>query len=78
MARSSAPGPRERWRCAACGNLTRFDVTRRVRTKDYVHVDLSGEPVVEQRELLGEVVEQVSCRWCQAVDAVEIVARPAG
>lgn len=76
MASVVPPGPRERWRCSACGNLTRFDVTRRVRTQEYVHVDLSGAPIVEQRELLGEVVEQVRCRWCQAVDAVEVVVRP--
>jgi len=41
-----------------------------------VHVDLSGEQVVEQRELVSDVVEHVSCRWCSAVDAVEVVPRP--
>lgn len=78
MASVPRPDPDQRWRCSACGNLTRFDVTTRTRTQEYVHVDLSGQPVVEQRELLSEVVEQVRCRWCQAVDAVEVVARPGG
>jgi hypothetical protein len=72
----AAPGPDARWRCTACGNLTRFDVVRTTRAQEYVHVDLAGQPVVETREVLADVVEQVTCRWCRAVDAVEVVARP--
>jgi hypothetical protein len=71
-----APTDSTRWRCTACGNLTRFDVVRVVRSRDYVHADLAGEPVVEEREVLSEVVEHVTCRWCNAVDAVEVIARP--
>jgi hypothetical protein len=71
------PGPDSRWRCTLCGNLTRFDVTRSTRAREYVHVDLSGEPAVEERELLHDDVEHVSCRWCNAVDQVEVVPRPA-
>ena len=71
------PGPDSRWRCTLCGNLTRFDVTRSTRAREYVHVDLSGEPAVEERELLHDAVEHVSCRWCKAVDQVEVVPRPA-
>lgn len=70
------PGPDTRWRCALCGNLTRFDVLRTVRAKEYVHVDLSGRQVVEEREVLLNDAEQVTCRWCGAVDRVEVVARP--
>ena len=29
------------------------------------------------RDLLMDVVEHVTCRWCKAVDQVEIVPRPA-
>jgi len=71
------PGPDSRWRCSLCGNLTRFDVTRSTRAKEYVHVDLAGVAVVEERELLVDTVEHVSCRWCHAVDRVEVVRRPA-
>ncbi|MGI8536528.1 MAG: hypothetical protein ACR2K2_08515 [Mycobacteriales bacterium] len=71
------PGPESRWRCSLCGNLTRFDVTRSTRAKEYVHVDLAGVAVVEERELLADTVEQVTCRWCNAVDRVEVVPRPA-
>ena len=70
------PGPRTRWRCTLCGNLTRFDVTRAVRAREYVHVDLSGEPVVEEREVLVDDAEHVSCRWCGGLDSVEVVPRP--
>ena len=65
-----------RWRCALCGNLTRFDVTRSSRTVEFVHLDLAGESRVEEREVLSETVESVRCRWCNAVDQVELVDRP--
>lgn len=72
----SLPGPESRWRCRPCGNLTRFDVIRTTRTREYVHVDLAGEQVVEEREVSEDLVEHVTCRWCSAVDAVEVVPRP--
>lgn len=65
-----------RWRCTLCGNLTRFDVTRNSRVVEYVHLDLAGEATVEEREVLREAVESVRCRWCDAVDQVELVAKP--
>ena len=71
------PGPESRWRCRQCGNLTRVDVTRRTRAREYVHVDLAGEATVEERSVSEDVVEHVTCRWCSAVDAVEVVPRPA-
>lgn len=70
------PAPDSRWRCARCGNLTRFDVTRTTRVREYWHLDLAGEPTVEQSETLSATVEQVACRWCGATDAIEVVARP--
>ena len=71
------PGPDSRWRCTLCGNLTRFDVTRSTRAQEYVHVDLAGQQVVEERELLVDTVDRVVCRWCGAADRVEVVPRPA-
>jgi hypothetical protein len=70
------PTATTRWRCSRCGNLTRFDVTRSTRAREYVHLDLAGEPVVEERVVLAETVESVRCRWCDAVDSVELVPRP--
>jgi hypothetical protein len=70
------PDDATRWRCTACGNLTRFDVVRATKTRDFVHADLAGEQQVEEREVLSDVVERVTCRWCNGVDTVELVARP--
>jgi hypothetical protein len=70
------PTSTRRWRCTLCGNLTRFDVTRSTRVLEYVHLDLAGEPTLEEREVLSETIESVRCRWCNAVDQVELVARP--
>jgi hypothetical protein len=70
------PDALTRWRCSVCGNLTRFDVVRTTRSRDYVHVDLSGQPTVEECEVVAEAADQVSCRWCGSVDRIELVARP--
>jgi 4-hydroxy-3-methylbut-2-en-1-yl diphosphate synthase IspG/GcpE len=71
----SLPDQTQRWRCAGCGNLTRFDVTRARRTTEFWHFDLAGEHVVEDTEVREETVEQVSCRWCGRADAIEVVSR---
>lgn len=73
---TALPSGDTRWRCTACGNLTRFDVVRSRRTRDFVHADLAGEQQVEESEVLADVVERVTCRWCNGVDTVELVARP--
>lgn len=53
-----------RYRCAACGNLTRFDVVRSRRTRAYHHYTVGGELAIEDEEILADVVEVVTCRWC--------------
>jgi hypothetical protein len=53
-----------RYRCEACGNLTRFDVTVLRRTKAFHHYSLAGDLDIEDAEVLSEVVEDVRCRWC--------------
>jgi hypothetical protein len=71
------PDAESRFRCARCGNLTRFDVVRSSRVREYWHLALAGEPVVEEAETVSETVESVSCRWCGAQsDEIEIVPRP--
>ncbi len=70
------PDPSSRWRCRQCGNLTRFDVVRNQRSREFVHVDLSGEAHVEERTVEQETVEHVTCRWCNGVDTVEVIPRP--
>ncbi len=73
----TVPGPDTRWRCGLCGNLTHFDATRLVRSREYVHVDLAGVPVVEEREVFSETVEHVTCQWCGSLDNVVLEPRPA-
>lgn len=72
---ASLPDANTRWRCAGCGNLTRFDVSRTRRTTEFWHFDLAGEHEVEDTRLEDEVVEQVTCRWCGRSDAIELVSR---
>ena len=69
------PDAGQRWRCAGCGNLTRFDVTRTRRTREFWHFDLAGDHAVEETEVRDEAVEAVSCRWCGRDDAIERVDR---
>ena len=64
-----------RYRCGACGNLTRFDVTVARRVKEFRHFTVGGELEVDSTEVLAEDVETVECRWCRATgDAIEVVA----
>lgn len=60
-----------RYRCAACGNLTRFDVVTTRRTRAFHHYSLGGELTVQEEDVLSEVVEAVTCRWCASGGAVE-------
>jgi hypothetical protein len=72
------PDADTRWRCTRCGNLTRFDVVRSSRVREFWHLDLAGEHAIEETEVLTDHVESVTCRWCGADgDAIELVARPA-
>jgi hypothetical protein len=60
-----------RYRCAACGNLTRFDVTSTRTTRAFHHFTIGGELVVEDEEVLEESVHEVACRWCGHGRAIE-------
>ena len=72
---TNATDPSEvvRYRCAACGNLTRFDVVTTRRTKAFHHFSVGGELTVEDVEVLEESVEDVTCRWCGNGNAVEVL-----
>jgi hypothetical protein len=61
-------GPR--YRCATCGNLTRFDVTTTRRLRAFHHYTVGGELTVEDVEVLDDVVDSVECRWCGPSGAV--------
>ncbi len=67
--------PSTRYRCTACGNLTRFDVTTTRRTRAFHHYSVGGDLSVEDEQVLSELVEDVMCRWCSSGDhVVEIPA----
>lgn len=62
-----------RYRCGQCGNLTRFDVVERKRTRSFYHFTIGGLLQVEEEEVLERDVEEVSCRWCSSSARVEEV-----
>ena len=69
--RGARAGVTTRFRCSACGNLTRFDVVASRRTRAFHHFSVGGELSVEDEEVLDETVEAVTCRWCGASGDVD-------
>ncbi|MEY2399524.1 MAG: hypothetical protein QOJ00_2698 [Actinomycetota bacterium] len=63
-----------RYRCTACGNLTRFTVTTSRRSRAFHHFTVGGELSIEDEEVLDETVESIACRWCGHGDNVEIAS----
>jgi uncharacterized protein CbrC (UPF0167 family) len=74
--------PTTRFRCTACGNLTRFDVVATRRTRAFHHYTVGGDLDVEDEEVLSESVDEVTCRWCGAtgsqIERMEAGAAAAG
>lgn len=69
-----APGLR--YRCARCGNLTRFDVDTVERVRRFWHFDLAGDANVDEEEVREVEIADVRCRWCDSGDGVEVEAIP--
>jgi hypothetical protein len=65
-----------RYRCRACGNLTRFNVVTSSRTRAFHHYSVGGELTVEEVEVLDESVDEVSCRWCGNGSSIEVIGDP--
>ncbi len=55
-----------RYRCTACGNLTRFDVTATSTTRSFHHYTVGGELDIESVEVLATETTDVRCHWCNA------------
>lgn len=66
-----------RYRCNACGNLTRFDVTTTSTIKAFHHYSVGGDLTVEEPQVLAERIDEVVCHWCASGDAVEELSGPA-
>jgi hypothetical protein len=58
--------PNKRYRCNACGNLTRFDVIKMQRTSEFHHLTTDGKLTIEDKEILEQHIESVHCRWCES------------
>ena len=72
-ATATTPGDVVRYRCAACGNLTRFNVVITRRTSAFHHFSVGGDLTIEDEEVLDETVEEVACRWCGNGNGVEVL-----
>ena len=66
-----------RYRCTACGNLTRFDVVSTRRTRAFHHYSIGGDLSIEDEQVLAESIDDVSCRWCGTGASVEVMAQDA-
>ncbi|HQU00399.1 MAG TPA: hypothetical protein PLG60_07825 [Acidimicrobiales bacterium] len=53
-----------RYRCNACGNLTRFDVVETTSVRSFHHYTVGGHLNVEEPEIIAKSIESVTCRWC--------------
>ena len=75
-ARPAGLEPGKRWRCDACGNLTRFDVETKERVRRFWHLDLGGQPAAEEEDVVEFEVVSVACRWCGSRDSIRVVDAP--
>lgn len=62
-----------RYRCNACGNLTRFDVVETTSVRSFHHFSVGGELTVEEPEVISHHVDSVICRWCGHGRDIEII-----
>lgn len=53
-----------RYRCNACGNLTRFDVVETTTRRAFHHYTVGGELEIEEDEIITHSTDSVACRWC--------------
>lgn len=53
-----------RYRCKACGGLTRFDVVRTVTFKTFHHQKVHGPASFEELEVVSDTIDKVICRYC--------------
>ena len=65
--------PGHRYRCGACGNLTRFDEEAKRHTRRFIHFSLAGEPEIVEEEIVAEEIVRLSCRWCGSAESIEQV-----
>lgn len=70
---STIPPMPATYRCAHCGNRTRFDVYERLDRRRFLHFTLGGDMDVDEEEVFSSDVQRVVCRWCDRDDAIETI-----
>ncbi len=63
----------DKYRCTACGNLTRFDVVETTTVRSFHHYTVGGDLTIEEPEVISRVVDSDSCRWCGHGRGVEVI-----
>lgn len=76
--RMSPSSTNVRYRCEACGNLTRFEVTATRTTRAFHHYTVGGDLTVEDQDVISESIDSVICRWCGSGDNVVEIDESAG
>ena len=66
-------GVTTRYRCNACGNLTRFDVVETTSVRSFHHYTVGGDLTIEEPETISKSVDSVACRWCGHGRDVEVI-----
>lgn len=66
-----------RYRCSACGNLTRFDVVETTSIRSFHHYTVGGDLSIEEPEVIAKTIDSVSCRWCGHGRDVEVITESA-
>jgi RNase P subunit RPR2 len=62
-----------RYRCRACGNITRFEVVETRTTRSYHHFTVGGDLAIEDPVVVDAHVESVTCRWCGHGRDIEVL-----
>jgi hypothetical protein len=61
-----------RYRCTACGNLTRFDVVETTSVRSFHHFTVGGDLTIEEPDIIARSIDSVTCRWCGHGRNVEV------
>lgn len=64
-----------RYRCTACGGLTRFRIKRSVLVETYYHQTVAGDIIPETPVVLSDEIISVECVWCGHGKGVEEIER---
>lgn len=67
-----------RFKCTACGGLTRFRIKRSLIVEIYYHQTIAGDIIPETPEVLCDEIVSAECVWCGHGKNVEQIDRGDG